>query len=605
MLNLIPYFKKKPHFLILGLILFIGLTFRTYKIVEWLEFAHDADLYSWIVKDIVVNHHPRLIGQLTSAPGIFIGPIFYYLLVPFFILTKMDPVGAILLTTLIGVLTILSFYFVFSKLFNKQIGLIATFLQAVLITNINYDRWVVPTNPVKLWAVWYFYTIFMLARGNFSVLPILAILIGLIWSIHIALLPALAAVPLALLVSRKLPNLKNVALFLIILLITSSPFLVFEFRHGFSQIRSLTHNFNMSFDTVKQISSSKTYHLLPNNSVDNSYSQTTGSDLIVIDLTPVPENHTDHFQIHIYSKNPKFSTLKINLGCGNPSKYEIGSSDAKFIWSTNGCVNENQTIEVTSRANMDPFWWKIISSFEVVLEKLSKNISDLFLTPLSLTKPLQLMFTLVFFFSSVFVIRKNKYISFKEFIPLLSWILGLLIFFTFSSIIISEYYLTNVEIIFTTIVTLAAYKIYSAHVFGKYLLFLLACLILLNTYFFFKNNNPYKKGYLERKATVEYIKNDATLKQYPCVGISYLTSRGENVGFRYFFYLNNVHLVHSSLKVPVYNIVIPDELSNEVKQKFGHIGVIPPTNIPSKEVIDKSCQTPDTNLTDSVLGYVD
>ena len=80
----------KRTYILLGIILLIGFFFRTYHIVEWLDFGHDADLYSWIIKDILVNHHPRLIGQLTSAPGIFIGPLFYYLLAPFFVLTKMD-----------------------------------------------------------------------------------------------------------------------------------------------------------------------------------------------------------------------------------------------------------------------------------------------------------------------------------------------------------------------------------------------------------------------------------------------------------------------------------------------------------------------------------
>src|SRR3989344_8893911 len=102
---------RRSHLLLVGLLL-IGLFFRSYKIVERFEFAHDGDLYSWIVKDIVVNHHIRLIGQLTSAPGIFIGPAFYYLLVPFFILTKMDPIGTIYFALLVGLITIISYYFV-------------------------------------------------------------------------------------------------------------------------------------------------------------------------------------------------------------------------------------------------------------------------------------------------------------------------------------------------------------------------------------------------------------------------------------------------------------------------------------------------------------
>src|SRR3989338_4359605 len=137
--------KKKSNILILFLIILIGLFFRTYLAVERFEFGHDGDLYSWIVKDIVVNHHFRLIGQLTSAPGIFIGGLFYYLLIPFFLLSNMDPIGTTSFAIIIGLVTIFSLYFVLSKLFKTEVGLIASFLYATLLTTVNADRWIVPT----------------------------------------------------------------------------------------------------------------------------------------------------------------------------------------------------------------------------------------------------------------------------------------------------------------------------------------------------------------------------------------------------------------------------------------------------------------------------
>lgn len=111
---------------------------------------------------------------------------------------------------------------------------------------------------------------------------------------------------------------------------------------------------------------------------------------------------------------------------------------------------------------------------------------------------------------------------------------------------------------------------------------------------------------MEKKAIVNFIKEDAAKKQFTCIGISYITSPGENAGFRYLLYLSNIHIIHPSLDVPVYNIFIPEELSqDQAKKKFGHIAVTPPDKIPAPEAIDKSCQTPNTNLTDSMLGFVD
>src|SRR3989304_4562713 len=226
--SVLGYFKKRPHLLILVLILLIGIFFRTYQVVERFEFADDGDLYSWIVKDIIVNHHLRLIGQLTSAPDIFIGGLFYYLLIPFFLTSKIDPIGTIYFSIIIGLVTMFSLYFVLSKLFKTEVGLIGAFLYAVLLSTVNTDRWVVPTITTNLWVAWYFYTVIKISRGDYKILPLLGILIALIWHIHIALIPTLIAVPAAILFAKKIPNLKQITHFFITFFVTSLPLIVFE-----------------------------------------------------------------------------------------------------------------------------------------------------------------------------------------------------------------------------------------------------------------------------------------------------------------------------------------------------------------------------------------
>jgi 4-amino-4-deoxy-L-arabinose transferase-like glycosyltransferase len=235
--------KIKKRYLILALILVLGIFFRTFQLVERYEFSHDGDLYAWIVKDIVIDHHPRLIGQLTSAQGVFIGPYFYYMLVPFFILTGMDPIGGLIPIFILGVAVLLSYYFVFTKLFNYKVGLLATFIQAVSLSHVWFDRAVVPSTPTNIWIIWYFYCLVSITRKNYRVLPILGVLIGLIWNIHIALLPTLLAIPAAILIAKKLPNRKSLSLFLLALFITSLPLILFETRHGFSQTQSIFNNF--------------------------------------------------------------------------------------------------------------------------------------------------------------------------------------------------------------------------------------------------------------------------------------------------------------------------------------------------------------------------
>ncbi len=495
---MIPYFQKRPHLIILGLILLTGLFFRSFQVIERFEFAHDGDLYSWIVKDILVNGHFRLIGQLTSAPGIFIGPLFYYLLVPFFLITGMEPVGVVILAILTGLLAIFSYYFVLSKLFRKEVGLIAAFLYAVLLATAASDRWVVPTITTSLWAIWYFYSILMISRGSFSVLPILGVLIGLIWHVHIAIIPALTAIPVALMLSSKVPSFKQTVKFILALFIVSLPLIIFELRHNFLQTSAFLNNF------------------------------------------------------FVYREGPT-------------GLYKL----------------------------------------QLVTEMITKNINALFFTPQSFNFTNNFFFVLIILLSAL-AAAKADLISFKQVFTLYAWIFGVILFFFLSSSPISEYYFINIHVIFIAIISLLLYLLFRSSLLGKVAVFLLLSLLLIKNVNFLITQDFYHKGYLEKKKVVEFISEDAQRKGYPCIGISYITSPGENVGFRYLLYLKKLHLVHPSLNVPVYNIVIPDELAlEEVKQKFGHIGIIPPVNIPAKEVIQTSCKIPNTNITDSMFGYVE
>jgi len=480
------------------LIIAIAIFFRTYALIDRFEFAHDGDLYSWIVKDIIVEKHLRLIGQQTTAPGIFIGPLFYYMLIPFFLLFSMDPVGAVIPITLLGIITVISYYLVFSQLFNKKIGSIAAFLYSVLLTNVIFmDRRVVPSTLTNIWLVWYFWAIVKLLRKDYSVFPILGLLTGLIWHIHIALFPALLAIPTAILFAQKLPSPKHALGFLIGFFIPSIPLFLFEIKHGFIQTKSLLNNF-------------------------------------VID-------------------------------------HGGGTGWNKFL---------------------------------LITIKLSDNIVKLLFYPQTISVINHTLFSALILLSAFFLVKK-KLLDLKELLLFYIWIAGIFLYYTFSSVIISEYYFTNVEIIFLTIISLFFYLLYQTGQIGKKLIILVfAFLFIKNISYLIKGDYYYAKGYKERKAVIEFIAGDARNKNFPCVAISFITSPGENVGFRYFIWLNKLRLSTPQKNVPIYTIVLPAELSQKsIAKSFGHIGVILPQSIPEEQAIKSACSGDDINLTEPMLGF--
>lgn len=490
------HFKYRQTLLVC--ILLIALFFRAYDIIGRFEFAHDGDLYSWIVKDIVVNKHFRLIGQLTTAPGIFIGPLFYYILVPFFLIFKMDPVGALIPVLLFGLATVLSFYWVFSKLFNKTVGLIASFLYAVLLGPVYFDSRVVPSTPTNLWVIWYFYTVVMLVRGNYNVLPILGILAGLIWHIHIALAPALIAVPVAVVLGKKLPNIRQLLKFFVVFFIPPVPLVLFEVKHGFTQTTSFINNF------------------------------------------------------------------AIQHGGGSG-----------------------------------------LEKFYLVIIKLAGNLNRLLFYPQGINFLPPILFVLLLLLLALILVWK-KLLRWREVFLFYIWVGGIILYYTASSVVISEYYFANIEIVFLAITALLLFLVYQWSKWGKYLVVGVLLLVFTKNAVHWTTVDIYHKGYNERKSVAEYITNDSRQRGFPCVAVSYITKEGENVGFRYFFWLNNLHVNQPISGSPVYTIVLPIELAPDtVAARFGHIGVILPERIPSQEEIKKSCSGQNSNLTDPLFGYTE
>ena len=242
--------------ILLAAILVLALALRIYQAKERFLYNHDNDLASWIVKDIVVNRHYRLIGQMTSTMGIFIGPLYYYYLVPFYLITKMDPIGGVYAITFLGLASILSFYFVFLRLFGKKAGLIASLVYAVSYAMVFNDREVVPTMPVVMWSVWYFYAINLFLKGKRGGYLLSGILIGLIWHLNMALILLLPLIPVSIYLSKKRVDWAEAGKGLIGTFLFSLPLILFELRHNFSQTKafivSLTTEQNAVFTLVER-----------------------------------------------------------------------------------------------------------------------------------------------------------------------------------------------------------------------------------------------------------------------------------------------------------------------------------------------------------------
>lgn len=228
------------------LILVFAFLLRVYQLPDLFYYSHDNDLAGWFVKDVLVDHHLRLIGQETSTRGIFIGPLFYYLQIPFYVLTGLDPIGATLLVALLSTFAVWSVYYVFSRIWNQQVGIVGALLYTFSFYTILVDREVVPTMPAILWSVWFLYGIWLLFTKNQKHgWPILGVLVGLIWHINFALVLVLPLIALAYILGNKSykfifnVDIRPVLSGVLLCLLLSLPLIGFEIRHNYQQANAL------------------------------------------------------------------------------------------------------------------------------------------------------------------------------------------------------------------------------------------------------------------------------------------------------------------------------------------------------------------------------
>src|SRR5512143_3373344 len=88
------WIRQNPfEFGILVLILLVAAICRLYKIDQYMTFLGDEGRDVIIVRRLLVEGHPPLIGPGTSVGQMYLGPIYYYMMAPALWLANFYPVG--------------------------------------------------------------------------------------------------------------------------------------------------------------------------------------------------------------------------------------------------------------------------------------------------------------------------------------------------------------------------------------------------------------------------------------------------------------------------------------------------------------------------------
>lgn len=239
--------------ILLVILLAVGAFLRFYRLEQFAMFLADQGRDAIIIKRIATLEHFTAIGPPTSIGQVFMGPFYYYFIAPWLLLFNFQPVGPAFGVAFFSVLYILINYLIVKDFIDKKTAIISSILIAFSITMIEFSRFSWNPNLLPLFA---FLTYFFLIRGLKTKKWFLFALFGAFLSFSIQLhYLALFLIPPALLyifvdlfavkesVGEKIINLFIAFVFFII---SISPLIIFDIRHGFINTQSLITLFENS-----------------------------------------------------------------------------------------------------------------------------------------------------------------------------------------------------------------------------------------------------------------------------------------------------------------------------------------------------------------------
>ena len=147
-------------------------------------FGYDQVDNAWAVKNIIVNGELPLVGmQAKGNTGFFIGPYYYYYLVPFYLLTGMDPIASPIIAGFTAIISFIVTFYVVRSLFNVKMALIALFITVFSSYILILDRVQWPVNFIVPISFLVFLSIYKICSGSPKYILLLASSIG--FSLHI------------------------------------------------------------------------------------------------------------------------------------------------------------------------------------------------------------------------------------------------------------------------------------------------------------------------------------------------------------------------------------------------------------------------------------
>lgn len=247
--KLFKKFKKRlqaftfSDWLVIGLIA-IGGFLRFYNLENSQQFIGDQGRDSIVVSRIFKEHDLVFIGPVTSLGNMYLGPLYYYFMLPFLLLSYPSPMGPIYAVALLGTITIGILYWVGKRMFSIRVALIATTLFTFSSVSVMFTRFSWNPNPAPLPALLLMYFVFQAWKKSSKYWILATLMLCILLQLHYVTLLMGGTIGVFWIADffRKYKNrtkevgalkklLTNTLLSALVALISFAPLILFDLKH--------------------------------------------------------------------------------------------------------------------------------------------------------------------------------------------------------------------------------------------------------------------------------------------------------------------------------------------------------------------------------------
>lgn len=241
--------KLKPVHWLLVVIILAGAFLRLYNLPGSMMFLGDQGRDAIIVKDIFKKFDPVFIGPVTSVGNMYLGPGYYYFMLPWLWFSYPSPVGPAYAVAVLGIITIYLMYKLGKELVGEPAAIIATTFFAFSSTVINNTRFSWNPNPAPLVSLLMVFFTYRAWKKNPKYWIGAAVCFSILIQLHYLTLLSATGAGLIWLISifEKRKNAKYLKklffatlISFLIFVVSLTPIILFDIKHDYLNTKAFT-----------------------------------------------------------------------------------------------------------------------------------------------------------------------------------------------------------------------------------------------------------------------------------------------------------------------------------------------------------------------------